>query len=144
MIFFKPRWVKLVNQSLPPGLISDIKIKKMENIRSKYDIPHELFALGIMATPATTKMIQRYIYNKVKERMPEASEKGLLKEVLKSRALPPEPYGYGMTEAQIDIAMASINSLDNLTEYIISKEPRSQTLKDFSEIGQMVGDILKE
>jgi len=68
----------------------------------------------------------------------------LLKEVLKSRALPPEPYGYGMTEAQIDIAMASINSLDNLTEYIISKEPRSQTLKDFSEIGQMVGDILKE
>ncbi len=67
MMLFNPRWVKLLNQSLPPGLIiSDIKIKKMENIRSKYDIPHELFALGIMATPATTKMIQCYVYNKRK------------------------------------------------------------------------------
>ena len=116
----------------------------MENIRSKHNIPHELFVSGVMATPAITKMIQCYIYNKMKERMPGASEKELLKEVLKSRALPPEPYGYGMTEAQIDVAMASIDSLDNLAEYIVLKEPRSQALGSFSEIGQMIDNILEK
>lgn len=139
-MIIKPKWLRMIPKRLRPA---DQKVRKLEKIRSEYRIPHEEFATGILSSPATTKAVQHRLYEETKIKMPGASDRELLTHVLASRAIPPEPYGYGMTEEELDEAMKSIYTVDDLVKYVISKEPRSQALRDLSEIGRTIDDILE-
>ena len=76
---------------------------------------------------------------------PGISEKELLKMVLISRMQSSEIHGYpGMTEQEIDQAMESINSFDELCDYIIALDEQKPSFPDPLGIGKRIDAILAQ
>ncbi len=121
------------------------KIKELEDIRQLYGIPHEIFAMRVLGSPWATRRVQESIYAYNREKMPRASEKELLRTVFVSRALPKEPFGLGMTEEEIDESMESINSLEDLVNYFITRdEAEKPAAPDPLGIGAKIDEILSK
>ena len=81
------------------------------------------------------------MYKELKKQMPQASEKEILKAVFKTRAFawPPGP---AVTEEEIDKAMESINSLEDLIDYFIKEDSQGLEFPDPFGIGARVDEIL--
>jgi len=119
------------------------KIEELENLRQLWNIPDEMFAMQIVGSDWATRQVQKHVYAKFREEMSTASEKELLRAVFNSRALPPEPVGLGMTEEEAVEAMKSINSLDDIVNYFITKEKAEEpALPDPFGIGTRIDEIL--
>jgi len=114
-----PEWYLLLRSELRP---TEERINRLETLRAKYEIPSEVFALCISSYPGATRLLQINLYKQAKEKWPDLSEKDLLRGVFVGRALKPEPYGYGMTVEEFDKVMEKINSLEELCDYVVSKE----------------------
>ncbi len=138
-MLIKPKWVRL----LPPNLRPDDKIiSELEKLRLACDIPHEALAMRVTSSPITTRRVQRDCLEIYRVHIPGASEKELLRKVLVSRlqtALVIE-----MTEGEIDEAMKSINSFDELCDYIIELEEKEPSLPDPFGIGKVIDEMLAQ
>jgi hypothetical protein len=135
----KPRWGEL----LPPNLRPDKKrIKELEKLRSALKMPHEALAVRIISSPITTRRIQSNSLETLRILNPEASEKELLRMVLVSRYRTPPLIE--MTEEEIDQAMESINSFDELCDYIIKLEEEGPSFPDPFGMGKQIDEILAQ
>ena len=114
-----PDWYLLLRPELRP---TGERIDKLEALRAKYEIPSEVFATGISSYPGAARILQINLYKQAREKWPDMSEKDLLKSVFIGRALKTEPYGYGMTSEEFEKVMKKINSLDELCDYVVSKD----------------------
>lgn len=119
---FPAKDLQWLNQLRPDVHPEPCKVDELETLRQIYDIPSEIFAMLILGLPWATRRIQENIYAQYRKKMPKATEKELLKAVFASRALAPVPFGLGMSEEEMDRAMESINSLEELTTYFIRRD----------------------
>ena len=105
-MLFKPKWVKILPSYLRPD---EKRIRELENLRSKTNIPHEALTLRVMSSPVTTRKVENMNLMALRIQNPQTPEKELLKIILVSRIQkPPE---IEMTKQEIDNAMEMINSL---------------------------------
>jgi hypothetical protein len=129
-------------EQLPPNLRpNDDKVELLENLRTHYHIPNNIFIGIIMNSPEVTRRVQGNVYKIAKEKMPKASEKELLEVVFKTRVFPQNPAGLKMTEEEIRKEIHDINSLNDLVEYFIQRdreEPRFQ--RDMFAIGKKIAN----
>jgi len=137
-------------EQLPSNLRPDNdKVEKLENLRSHYHIPNDIFIGIITSSPEIIRRVQENVYKMAKEKMPKASEKELLEAVFRTRIFPQNPAGLKMTEEEICKEIKNINTLNDLVEYFIRRdkeEPRFQ--RDILGIGKKIANkidnILKE
>ena len=115
----RPEWYLLLRPELRP---TGERIDKLEALRVKYEIPSEAFAYGLSSYPGAARILQISLYRQAGEKWPNLSEKDLLRNVFVERALRPEPYGYGMTPEEFEGVMKKINSLEELCDYVVSKD----------------------
>ena len=127
-------------EQLPPNLKpNDDKVEELENLRSHYHIPNNIFIGIITSSPEITRRVQRNVYKMAKEKMPNASEKEVLEVVFRTRVFPQNPAGLKMTEEEIRKEIQNINSLSDLVEYFIQRDkedPRFQ--RDIFGIGKKI------
>jgi len=137
-------------EQLPSNLRPDNdKVEKLENLRSHYHIPNDIFIGIITSSHEIIRRVQENVYKMAKEKMPKASEKELLEAVFRTRIFPQNPAGLKMTEEEICKEIKNINTLNDLVEYFIRRdkeEPRFQ--RDILGIGKKIANkidnILKE
>ena len=129
-------------EQLPPNLKpNDDKVEELENLRSHYLIPNNIFIGIITSSPEITRRVQRNVYKMAKEKMPNASEKEVLEVVFRTRVFPQNPAGLKMTEEEIRKEIQNINSLSDLVEYFIQRDkedPRFQ--RDIFTIGKKIAN----
>jgi len=138
---FPTRDLEWLDQVRPEAHPEPHKIDELESHRRSYDIPHNLFAFRVMGSPWATRRVQESVYAQLRTEMPGASEKELLKAIFKTRAFAP-PVGPIMSEGEIDKAMKSINSLEDLIDYLIREEGKEPSSPDPVGIGARVDEIL--
>ena len=138
-------WFKQLPSNLRPD---DDKVEELENLRSHYHIPNDIFIGIILSSPAITRQVQKNVYELAKEKMPNALKKELLEVVFRTRIFPQNPAGLKMTEEEICKEIQDINSLNDLIEYFIQRdkeEPRFQ--RDMfgisKKIANKIDNILK-
>ena len=129
-------------EQLPSNLRPDNdKVEKLENLRSHYHIPNDIFIGIITSSPEIIRRVQENVYKMAKEEMPKASEKELLEAVFRTRIFPQNPAGLKMTEEEIRKEIKNINTLNDLVEYFIRRdkeEPRFQ--RDILGIGKKIAN----
>ena len=138
-------WFKQLPSNLRPD---DDKVQELENLRSHYHIPNDIFIGIILSSPAITRQVQKNVYELAKEKMPNALKKELLEVVFRTRIFRQNPAGLKMTEEEICKEIQDINSLNDLIEYFIQRdkeEPRFQ--RDMfgisKKIANKIDNILK-
>lgn len=139
----EPNWVSLFTDWNLPHLVPDNKrVRELEALRGKYEIPDDTFALRILGSPSTTRKLQRHILENLSIQNPGASEKDLLRMALISRLQAPP--STEMTAQEIDRAMKDINSFDDLCDYILSLDEEKPDLSDPLGIGKRIDEILAQ
>jgi len=137
-------------EQLPSNLRPDNdRVEELENLRSHYHIPNNIFIGIITSSPEITRRVQGNVYKMVKEKMPNASEKELLEAVFRTRIFPQNPLGLKMTEEEIQKEIESINSLNDLIEYFIQRDKEeTRFTRDLfgigSKIAKKINTILEE
>ena len=129
-------WLEQLPYNLRPD---NDRVKELENLRSYYHIPNNIFIGIITSSPEITRRVQENVYKMAKDKMPNASEKEVLEAVFRTRVFPQNPVGLKMTEEKIRKGIQSINSLNDLVEYFIQKdkeEPHFQ--RDILGIGRKI------
>lgn len=138
-------WFEQLPSNLRP---KDDKVEKLENLRSLYFLPNDIFVGIILSSPAITRQVQKNVYELAKEKMPNALEKELLEAVFRTRIFPQNPLGLKMTEEEIQKEIESINSLNNLIEYFIQRDKEeTRFTRDLFDIGSKIAkemDIILE
>lgn len=129
-------------EQLPSNLRPDNdKVEELENLRSHYHIPNNIFIGIITSSPEITRRVQGNVYKMAKEKMPNASEKELLEVVFRTRVFPQNPAGLKMTEEEIRKEIQDINTLNDLVEHVIKRDkedPRFQ--RDIFSIGKKIAN----
>ena len=138
-MLFKPKWIKLLPPNLRPG---EKWIGELEKLRSAFGIPHEALAMRVASSSITTRRVQRNCLETFRIHNPVASEKELFRMVLLSRAQTPPVIE--ITEEEIDQAIKSINSFDELCDYIIKLEEKEPSFPDPFGIGKVIDEILAQ
>jgi len=131
-------WFKQLPSNLRPD---DDKVEELENLRSHYHVPNDIFIGIILSSPAITRQVQKNVYELAKEKMPNALKKELLEAVFRTRIFPQNPAGLKMTEEEICKEIKNINTLNDLVEYFIQRdkeEPRFQ--RDILGIGKKIAN----
>jgi len=138
---FPARDLEWLDQVRPDAHPEPHKTDELENHRRSYGIPHSLFAFRVLGSPWMTRRVQESMYLELKKKIPQSSEKELLKAVFKTRAFawPPGP---ATTEEEIDKAMESIDSLEDLIGYFTKEDAKESPSPDPFGIGARVDEIL--
>jgi len=136
-------WLEQIPQTLKPD---DDKVVKLENLRKQYGIPNKEFVIMIINSPIVTSKVQDHKYDRIKEQMPNASEKEVLELMFKKRLLTHSLYGgLQLTPEEIQVALHKINSLNDLKLYIIQMEnEQARPLRDPFGIGKKVAKKIEE
>lgn len=132
-----PDWIELIPYHLRPEWE---QIRELENLRSEYNIPPDLFAMRILSSPSSTIKTQRHTFKYFSSRNPFASERDLLRMVLKQRLQTPPITE--MSKEEIDAAMENINSFEDLCDYVISIDEQEPSTPDPLGIGKKIDAIL--
>ena len=119
------------------------KVKSLENLRQHLDIPDEDFTMLILSTTWATEQLQRKLFAEMKEMYPKASDKELFKVIIKSRTEESIPFGLDISDKEMEEAVQSMNSLDDLIEFVLSKEKGEPDWPDPFGIGNRIEEILK-
>jgi len=152
----EPQWYKMLPDHLKPPID---KIKKLENLRkiisldtSDY-ISHLIIFKGIGQSRWEVIKTQEDILNKLRQRFPQYSEKELFKEVLLSRfrvkiAFPtsgdPSPEELKRRIENIDQVMISINTFQDLINYILEMDKDILKSFEYFTIQEEINQILSE
>ncbi len=140
---FPARDISWLNQLRPDVHPEKRKVDELERLRQLYNIPHELFTLGVLSSRWATGRIQKSVYFQFREKNPKATEREVLKAVFKSRERISICFGYMMSEEEINKIMEKISSLDDLINYFITKEEAEEpATPDPLGIGARIESIL--
>ena len=146
---FPAEELKWLNHLEPHFHPAPDKIKELENLRQLWTIPGEVFWEGIIGTYWATEQLQRKLYEERKQMNPRASDKEIFKVIIKSRTGESIPYGMGLdiSDKEIEGAVQSMNSLDNLVDFVLSKERKQVSEEpsglDLFGVGSKIEEILK-
>lgn len=121
---FPAEELKWLNHLEPHFHPAPCKIKELENLRQLWNIPDEVFAMGIIGTDWATEQLQRKLYEEAKQMNPRASDKEIFREIITSRTENRIPLGLDMNEEEVDKAVESISSIDDLIDFVLSKESK--------------------
>ena len=146
---FDPKiwWLEQLPSNLRPD---ENKVEELERLRSHaicriFPLPNDMFAEIILSSRWATRRVQENVYMMAKEKMPDASEKELLKTVLRSRLFPQNPAGLEMTEEEIDKEMRNINSLNDLIQYFVQRDKEvPQFLRDVFGAGKRIANKVEK
>jgi len=144
-------WLNHLEPYLHPALR---QIKELEDLRQLWNIPDKVFAMGIWGTDYATGQIQRKLYEQGRQMNPRASDKEVFREIIMSRTRSPLdleiPLGLeipflrlDMNEEEIGRTVESINSMDDLVEFVLSKESEEPPWPDPLGIRSKVEEILR-
>jgi len=129
-------WLKQLPCNLRPN---NDKVEELENLRSHYHIPNNIFIGIITSSPEITRRVQGNVYKMAKEKMPNASEKEVLEAVFRTRVFPQNPAGLKMTEKEIQKEIENINSLNDLIEFFIQRDKEeARFTRDLFGIGSKI------
>jgi len=140
---FPAEELKWLNHLEPHFHPAPDKIKELENLRQLWNIPDEVFAMGIIGTDWATEQLQRKLYEEGKQMNPRASDKEIFREIITSRTENRIPLGLDMSEKEVDKAVESINSIDDLVDFVLSKESEEPPWPDPFGIRSRVEEILR-
>ena len=115
------KWLNHLEPHFHPALD---KIKELENLRQLWNIPDEVFWMGIVGTYWATEQLQRKLYEEAKQTNPRASDKEIFREIISSRTENRIPLGLDMNEEEVEKAVESINSIYDLVDFVLSKESK--------------------
>jgi phage FluMu protein Com len=118
------------------------KIKQLETLRQLWNIPHDVFAMRIVGTVWATEQLQRKLYEETKHMNPAASDKEIFREMIISRTKNRIPLGLDMSEEEVDKAVESIKSIDDLVVFILTEESEEPSWPDPLGIGSKIEEIL--
>jgi len=136
---FIPEWVNLLPLNLKPD---EKSIRKLEDLRADFDIPHDALSMRILCSPATTRKIQKESYAILKRNDPQKTDQQIFQMVLISR-LQAVPYD-GINDKEIDDIIKNMNSIDELCDYIIALDDEESAFPDPFDIGRKIDEILDE
>lgn len=143
---FPSEELKWLNHLEPHFHPAPDKIKELENLRQLWTIPGEVFGLGIIGTYWATEQLQRKLYEEAKQLNPRASDKEIFREIITSRTENRIPLGLDMNEEEVDKAVESINSIDDLVDFVLSKESKGASEEppwpDPFGVGSKIEEIL--
>ncbi len=140
-------WFKVIRPECRPPVT---KIERLENLRKKYNISHEDFALIILAHPTTTKQLQRHLLAEARAKMANIEEKELWKMVLISRLTNYVAMGFESPEIlkEVDDVIKNANTFDDVCSYIIKLDAKGPiipiTPDPFGLKRKMIETILEE
>ncbi len=134
----KPKWVTLLPAHLRPD---EKRVRQLDQLRVEFGIAHRALAMRVMSSAASTRKVQRHCLKGLMMQCPEASGKELVRMVLASRVRTAPGY-YGMTDEDVDKAVQSISSFDELCDYIVSLDEREPAEPDPLGLGRIIDDIL--
>ncbi len=143
---FPAEELKWLNHLEPHFHPAPDKIKELENLRQLWTIPGEVFGLGIIGTYWATEQLQKKLYEEAKQMNPRASDKEIFREIITSRTENRIPLGLDMNEEEVDKAVESINSIDDLVDFVLSKESEEVSAEppwpDPFGVGSKIEEIL--
>jgi hypothetical protein len=143
---FPAEELKWLNHLEPHFHPAPDKIKELENLRQLWTIPGEVFGLGIIGTYWATEQVQRQLFERGKDESPRASDKEIFREIITSRTENRIPLGLDMNEEEVDKAVESINSIDDLVDFVLSKESEEVSAEppwpDPFGVGSKIEEIL--
>jgi len=142
-MLFKPKWFRILRYECRPAAG---KIERLETVRKRYNIRHEVFALRIASSPFTTRRLQQLLLEEVKGRMLTVDEKGLWNAVLTYSLANLVRSGFASPAILGDVekVIGAANSFDDVCDYIVSLGERRAGFPDALGIGQMIDSILEE
>jgi len=146
-MLFKPKWASTLPVYLRPD---NTRIKQLEKLRVQFEIPHEAMMMRVAQSKTTTRKAQRDALELYRRHSPTSSEKELLKMVLLSRLRTDQLANrlnlptYSVTEKDVDKVMESINSFDDLVNYIIGLDEQEPSLPDPIGLGKQIDEILEQ
>ena len=143
---FPAEELKWLNHLEPHFHPAPDKIKELEHLRQLWTIPGEVFWEGIIGTYWATEQLQRKLYEEAKQMNPRASDKEIFREIITSRTENRIPLGLDMNEEDVDKAVESINSIDDLVDFVLSRESKEANEEppwpDPFGIGSKIEEIL--
>ena len=140
-MFFKPKWLKLVQAGCQPS--SDDKIRKLEELRKRFDIPYELFAMRITGSIESIRPLQYHLLKKLKLQKSQAPERELWQEIVEGRIASLIIIGSEVPgDNEIAALIKNAGSFDEICDFIVSFYSVDDEGPDPLGIGKMVDDIL--
>jgi hypothetical protein len=129
-----PRWAKELPTHVRP---SSDQIRRLETIRTNYGVSDQDFLMYIAGHSETTRRVQKFFYNQLKNQMPNASEREVLKQLLLSRLTTALGQGsdiFGIAsledesafDAQIDQVISQHTNLESLIDAMIEYEKHQE------------------
>jgi hypothetical protein len=118
-------------------------INELEILRQRWDIPHDVFAMGIVGSNWATEQLQRKLYEESKYINPASTDKEVFREMLISRTKSRIPLGLDMNEEEVDRAIESMKSIDDLVGFIFTKEAEEPCWPDPFGIAGKIAEILR-
>jgi hypothetical protein len=136
-------WLEQIPQTLKPD---DDKVVKLENLRKQYGISNKEFVVMILNSPIITRKVQDHKYSRIKEQMPNASEKELLEILFRQRLFTQSIVGgVQLTQDEIQVTLQNINSLEDLKQYVVQMDEKQvRFLRDPFGIGKKVAKKINE
>jgi len=119
------------------------KTKELEALRQLWDIPHDVFVLGIVGSVWATEQVQRKLYEEGKHTNPLTPDKEIFREMVVSRTKNRIPFGLDMDEEAVDKAVESMKSIDDLVVFILEEESKEPSWPDPFGIGSKIEEILR-
>jgi hypothetical protein len=128
-------WLKMVPWA--QSILNAKQIRELEAFRKQFEIPDDFFSRCVIASSERRKIVIRRDYKEFKETFSDLSEREILMCLLEY-----ETQTMHMTEEQIAHAMSKIESLDDLCDFVVSREQREQPVHD-NEICKEIDSIIR-
>ena len=152
-----PEWAGQLPTHLRPTVD---QIRRLEAIREEVGVSHTEFLMHIAGHPETTRRVQRHMYRQIKQQMPAASEREVLKHLLGSRLIAAFGQGTDLFDlaniaedeaaltARIDEIVSRHSDLESLIDAMIEDEEQRErpvpAAPGFEEAVSLVSEILSE
>jgi len=126
------KWINLLPSS--PKLNQE-QLKKLDELRLKYNILNNDFLLAVLGSPVFTLKIQEELHEKLKNQYPEKKEYQILRLMIRSRY-------FEKTEGEIDLIMNKISSFTSLCDYITKQDEIESPHHKSGIVNKLIDKIL--
>ena len=154
-MFFKPRWYKMLPDSVKP--INDNVIEKIKDFHKEYKLTNRMIFLGIMSSRWSARRIIKFCLEQDKVQMPNASEcerwTYVLASQFRAKLMSPaetDPFAKPLSQEEIRSRMKNIDniisnfkSFDDVVDYIIKMDEEENRFYDLSGIQSKLDNLLE-
>ncbi|MBW2596480.1 MAG: hypothetical protein JRC93_11010 [Deltaproteobacteria bacterium] len=119
-------WLWMLPDRLRPDDVEPERIHALDALRRSWSLDHALFSEILVQSDWATKRLQRQLYEDGRKLHSELSDKELFKEIMMSRTSSRIPMGIDMTEKEVDSVIEEIETIDQLVDFIMTKEQEDE------------------